>query len=735
LKALPKFLAVQLAFLVSLAGAIPAFGDQADKRLQDLASRAQHRANWPALRRFAETISEFELRGRAYFVLGFREYDAGEFEAAIGDLRSAAETDFSLADHARYYWGDAAQKAGQFSLAAEVLGDFTLRYPASTLRLPAAELLATSLLQASQPDRALQVLTHEVQVRQRPELAVLLAQAYRDAQKPEEAARAYQEIYYALPHSLQAGTAREALAQLRTQLGAKFPDPSEEIQTARADIFAARSRWREALEEYTGLLDRLPRSPLAPRWRIGRARCLIRLGRTDPAIDLLTTGIKPTADVDPQRLGLLVDAYFRKADREAAEIVLDQLRKLYPQSLSYASALAAFGNFHVRQGDWKTAARYYQPLAEVFPATDDGKEAQWRLSWSYYLEGDLNRAREGFARHLVRYPDSSHVPGALYWLARIEEQRGASQEAAALYALLRQRFVHSYFAGQARLRAMELQHSAQQQGRPTGNSPSVANLLQRIPPRGAPPIRPCESSRGSAELQPFLALRDLSLPELAVQYATAKLADSAGAVELRLALSRLLSDQGKIALALFEARRAAARYMDFEVEDLPEEFWRLLYPEKFLSLIERYAQANNLDPHVVLGLIRQESAFNPVATSSANARGLMQILPSTASPRRQNRARVARQLYDPEFNVRFGTRHLRGLLTNLGEIPEQALAAYHAGESRVRDWLKTRTFQEPAEFLETIPIPATRTYVEAVMRDAGIYRQLRDGSAKYARCR
>jgi soluble lytic murein transglycosylase len=735
LRALSKPLAFLLTALVSLLSVVPTFPNQLDKRLQNLAARAQDRATWPLLRRLAATLPDAERRGRAYLVLGYREYDSGEFEAATGDLRSAAETQFSLADHARYYWGEAAYQAGQSSQAIAALEDFTARFPASTLRVAVVEVLTKSLLQVGQPDRALQILTAEAQVRQRPELAVLLAQAYRDSQKPEGAARIFQDIYYAFPLSSQAEAAREALAQLQTELGAGYPEPSEETQTARADIFAGRSRWQEALDEYAGLLESLPRSPLASRWRLGRARCLIRLGQTDSAIDLLTNGIKPTPDVDPQRLGLLVDAYFRKSDREAAEIVLDQLRKLYPQSLSYATALDAFGNHHVRQGDWTTAARYYQSLAETFHQTAEGREAHWRLMWSYYLDGDLNRAREGFVQHLTRYPGSSHVPGALYWLARIEEQRGATGDAMALYAFLRQRFVQSYYAVQAGRRVRELQESSTGPGNPVPTAPSASELAQRIAPRGAPALRPCETTPPSAELQPFLVLTDLNLPELAVQYATAKLSDSAEAVELRLALSRLFAAQRKPALALFEARRVAPRYMDFELDDLPEEYWLLLYPQEYLSLVKRYARASNLETHLVLGLIRQESAFNPRATSVANARGLMQILPQTVSRNRRGRARAARRLYNPAYNIQFGTRHLRGLLTNLGAVPEQALAAYHAGESRVKSWLSTRTFQEPPEFLETIPIPSTRAYVEAVLRDAGIYRQLLDPSAKYASCR
>ena len=735
MRTLNQFLSPLCAVPLFVALLPLARADQIDTRLASLAARAQQRRAWRPLRQLAATIPDAERRGRAYFVLGYREYAAGEFEAASADLRAAAKTGFSLADHARYYWAEAGHEAGQFSQAAEALEDFSSRYPASTLRRAALELLAKSLLTAGQPERAIQVLAAEPQIRRRAELSIWLARSYHNAGKPVDAARIFQEIYYAFPLSAQAEAARAALAQLRVELAERFPETTEEAQTTRAEILAGSSRWQEALDEYVGLLERHPGSPLAPRWQIGRARCLIRLQQTRQAEELLTREVSPTPSIDPERLGLLVEAYIRNADLVAAEIVLDQLRKLYPQSQGYASALAAIGNYYARQGDWKTAARYYQPLAESFPSTDQGKEAQWRLAWSYYLDGDLNRAREGFAEHLSWYPDSDHVTGALYWLARIEEQRGAPAGALTLYGFLRQRYAQSYYAAQAQRRLGEIEGPGSEQGKAPEAIPSVSELTQRLPPRPVPPVRPCAPPTASPELEPFLALNGLGLTELAEQYLLARLEESPDAAELRLTLSRLRAGQGKHALALYDARRAIPRPTEYTFADLPEDFWRLLYPQEFFSLVKRHATANRLDAHLVLGLIRQESAFNPRATSVANARGLMQILPSTVSPSRRGRARAARRLYDPAYNIRFGTRHLRGLLTNFGGIPEQALAAYHAGEVRVRDWLSKRTFQEPAEFLETIPIPSTRAYVEAVLRDAGIYRQLMSRSRKFAKCR
>jgi soluble lytic murein transglycosylase len=152
-------------------------------------------------------------------------------------------------------------------------------------------------------------------------------------------------------------------------------------------------------------------------------------------------------------------------------------------------------------------------------------------------------------------------------------------------------------------------------------------------------------------------------------------------------------------------------------------------------VVSQQARANRLDSNLVLGLIRQESAFDPHATSSANARGLMQLLPSTAGGvTKRSRLAAERQLYSPDYNIRVGCHYLADLIRMFHGNVEEAVAAYNAGDTRVREWLKGRSFGEPAEFVESIPFRDTRAYVEAVMRDGKIYQGLFANSTKFRKC-
>lgn len=710
--------------------------DPLGKRLRELAAQAVEKRARASLRRYAESVLDSERRGQAYLVLGYREYEAREYPAGAEDLRRARETGFSLADFATYYGASAARQAGQSNQAIEALDGFSGRYPGSALRFDAPALVAELLLEAGQPERAIRALTAEPRVRQRPPLALLLARAYWDNRRPEEATRVFQEVYYAFPTSSESKAAVDALDRLRAELGANFPQVTEEIQTARAALLDAKSWVNDALSDYEALLAAHPDSPLAPRWKVGRVQCLVRLKQADRALELLQERFAANPELDAQRLAALVEAHHQRADMPALLHTLDELRALYPQSAAYASALSLVGNRFVRDGDWKTASGYYQPLAEGFPDSEFAPEASWRVAWARYLEKELAPATGALVNHIARYPDSPRAPAALYWLGRMAAERGATPEARALYMLLQTRFVHSYYALQATQRLAELApaRGLRKKGEDFCPLTPIAALAHQLPPRPPAPVPACVPATPSEALRPFLALQALSLENLGEQYLLAVLADRPDATDLLLARSRLRAEQRNPSAALLDARRAVPRYAEYEFSELPEEVWNLLYPRNYWELVRRQARVNGLDPYLVMGLIRQESAFNPRATSLANARGLMQILPQTASRSRRGRARVARKLYDPAYNVRFGCRYLRNLLQTFDGSFERALAAYHAGDFRVKDWLGKYSFREPAEFMETIPIPVTRAYVEAVLRDAAIYRQLIGGSAKFADC-
>lgn len=697
--------------------------------LRALAERATDRAAWPEIRKYAEAERNLERRGRAYLLLGYRQFEAKADEEAMASLRRAAGTRFSLADFADFYFARAAERASRPQEALAALDRFSARYPRSVLRLEALEVQAGLLLEQRDPARARELLHAEPRTRQRPSLALLLARAYRDAGENLDAALVFQEIFYAHAASPEALEARTQLLALRGVLGEAFPEVPEEIQEARAALLFARSRFTDALADYESLLKARPESPRAARWKLAQARSLMALRRVTEAAKLLTPRFPDESEAEAERLALLAEARARLNEETAMLSVLDELRRRFPRSAAQAPALSAVGAYYVRQGDWKSASVHYRALAEGFPHSRQAAEAHWRVAWAHHLAGD-EAARSAFFDHLNRYPESRYVPAALFWLARIYERRRAWADARFLFRLVSDHFPLTYYAGEARKRLGGLPAEP-----PAGEKPSedLVPLRLRVGAREAPPIPPCLPSETPEVLRPFRTLASLELETLASRYLRLALEAGPAVPYLRLALAEFESGRERYGVGLFAARRMAPDYTRYRFDEMPEGFWRALYPRAYWSLIRREARANGLDPYLIMALVRQESAFDPRATSRADARGLMQVLPRTAAQGRP-RAQVARQLYDPAYNVRFGCRYFSRRLREFGNRVEFALAAYNAGASRVKRWTAERAFSEPAEFFETLPFAETRLYIENVLRDAEIYRQLLTGKAQFAEC-
>jgi len=194
-----------------------------------------------------------------------------------------------------------------------------------------------------------------------------------------------------------------------------------------------------------------------------------------------------------------------------------------------------------------------------------------------------------------------------------------------------------------------------------------------------------------------------------------RLNDIAETAGERALVGTLAGHGGHADLAVVVARRA-----DREGVTLVEAGWPTL----------PITVENDSEKALVLALIRQESGFHKAAVSSAGARGLMQLLPSTAA-KVAKMIRVAfnpRKLDDPAFNVRLGSAYLDGLLSDFEGSYILALASYNAGPSRAKRWI--REFGDPrdpkidvVDWIETIPFTETRNYVQRVMESVEIYRR------------
>ncbi|HEU5041409.1 MAG TPA: lytic transglycosylase domain-containing protein, partial [Gemmatimonadales bacterium] len=191
--------------------------------------------------------------------------------------------------------------------------------------------------------------------------------------------------------------------------------------------------------------------------------------------------------------------------------------------------------------------------------------------------------------------------------------------------------------------------------------------------------------------------------------------------ERLLAVANALRAHGRASQGIQLARRALANGAPADART-----YRLLYPLIHRDALVAETAEQKLDPSFVAALIRQESMFNPAATSPAGARGLMQVMPDLGG-------RLAQALdypvwdpvllYQPDVSLQLGSFHLQELLGRYPR-PVEVLAAYNAGASRVDRWSQRVGVEDPEVFAERIPFVETRGYVRVIQRNMELYRSL-----------
>jgi soluble lytic murein transglycosylase len=289
--------------------------------------------------------------------------------------------------------------------------------------------------------------------------------------------------------------------------------------------------------------------------------------------------------------------------------------------------------------------------------------------------------------------------------------------ARAYYQKVSTRFQNYYYGELARRRLTKVKKD---------DDPLHIALLDRIPSidsnsRIAPGPVPLDNLRvQKAQLLENGALADFSVRELQAA------ANEERGNWLPSETARLYQDMGRYDAAMDVVKRAVPNYFALDLSSLPRPYWEVLFPKPFWPDLKRFSSNNALDPYMVASLIRQESAFNPNAVSRTNAVGLMQLMPKTGKlVAKQEKVRhfAPIQLFTPGTNLQLGTRYFRSMVDKFGAF-EYALAAYNAGSDRVDDWLKLGKYRDPQEFVESIPFTETREYVQAILRNENVYRQL-----------
>ncbi len=384
--------------------------------------------------------------------------------------------------------------------------------------------------------------------------------------------------------------------------------------------------------------------------------------------------------------------------REEARAALGAITTTFPGDTSSASALLLLADLATDDGRDAAARSALQSLATRYPRTRHAPAALFRAGLIAYVQGDYRTAANELDSVVALHPGANDALAAAYWSGRAWTARGDTAAANGRWRRLLIKEPASYYSVK----------SAQRLGIPLLADSGKTDNYPKVPPVDA-------AMRRAAILRDFGMDTELRFEQDAL-FRDAQ----SGDVQRLVATAHALAGTDQSSRSMVLGRKA--------VSDAgpSAQNYRLVYPVLVRETLIGSAKANGLDPAMVASLIRQESNFNPRATSPVGARGLMQLMPSVGRTLARPQGIAGyndESLYDPTINIRLGTQHLSGLFRRTSNL-ERVLAAYNAGESRVTRWITKAGADDPEMFTERIPFIETRDYVRAIIRNRAFYRAL-----------
>lgn len=646
---------------------------------------------------------------------GIDHYQAKRYSLVLSVLpeRQAAR-EALLGDYILFYRARANYTLKQYT---EAIADYQLlvsHFPDSPLIREALIGQCQTLLEANNPKELLALLGN-------PKLGSGADTLYYEARAldlsgyKDKATDLYLRVYASYPKSKSAPLAEHYLIS-------KTPGALTGARNYEARLQRAEALVREG--DYSGartLLVALARTA-GPNSRSTEKRDLLlgeveyRQGKTAAAM----THLRKVTAAHPElhaRAIYLEGACSRRLEKEQIFIDLrDRGLKLYPKSADIEELCYSAATYYDVKCDAVNGKEAYRILLQSFPKGKYAERALWKLALFDYFERKYSDSAKRFWEFLKTYPEPLSAGPAIYWMGRCYEKLGDSMSAKYLFERAADLSNHNFYGQLAREAGQSLTKAERRQSIPGSDFEKVVNTCDGIRFEKIRFSEPdAAASRTIHRFQQLMSagLSDSALSEL--RWGARRHPQDQNIFHYLIATLRLREKDFNGAIS--NLRRAVPDYTGRPADSLPDEFWESFFPVRHLRTITKQAAAANIGPALILGLIRQESAFAANARSRADARGLMQILPSTGRSLARKagiRRFTPQKLFDPDTNIVLGTRHLASLLRTYGK-PELALAAYNAGSTRVKLWMEKFGDLDTAEFVEQIPFAETRGYVKQVL--------------------
>jgi len=382
----------------------------------------------------------------------------------------------------------------------------------------------------------------------------------------------------------------------------------------------------------------------------------------------------------------------------------------YPNDQGVPAALLGMGRSYYVERRYDEARQVYERLARSYPDTKEGREGLNFSGSSLLRMGRGAEAAARYAEYIEKYPNGERIDTAHLNAIDGYRESGRLQDALAWVERTRQRFAgtaNERNAVFAQLRLYIAAHDWPQAVR-------SADELLRAPLSGA-----------STTADEVLYLKAHSLESAGRRDDAIRtylmIPDGMNSYYGGLATARLRSTGDASAIQSAQQRAASVNAAIARVADD--------FPTPYRFQIVKEAGKRDLDPRLILAIMKQESQFKPGARSPSAARGLLQLTIDAANRygKRAGFARVTEDmLYRPDVSIAVGAEYLSELSRMFAGLPEAMAASYNGGEDNVARWLARSNRSDDGVFAAEVGFTESKNYVFRVMSNYRAYRQLYD---------
>ncbi len=663
------------------------------------------------------------LRSPAIFWLARCYESAGDHAAAAAAYQRYRDLGTPLEPYAAIRQAAQYQAAGQLAEAAAAYEHAARADIARGERAGSFERAIGLRRQLGSPAAGLALYDELLHLADAPDYrARILSEAAALAQELGQGARAAAWLRQLVADAPGAPEAAAAADQLLAAA-----DPALGAATAGGVYFSA-GRWPDAVAQLDTAIAQGGDLETGVELRRLRGLALRAQGDFPAALEALAAAgaLGPDGQAGRQAQLDWVQTLGQSGEEDRASQAYQEYAAAYPDDPRAPEALDRAAQLRERLGDAEGALGIRLDLGRRFPQSDQAVDALHSAGLGLFAAGRYPEARDAW-QSLADARSGETQAQAAFWAGRAARAQADETAAAELFRKALAADPTSYYGA----RAAELLGGVAQ-----GSTPLDAPLgdadwaalrawVRAWPGQESAPAPEDLGAEGDGPVRRAALLAEVGLADESRSEWLAA-AESWGADPPRLVeLARLAHARGVPSVALRVAARLAR--LAPAGASAPAALDRLLFPAPYVGLVRQQAGEHELDPRLLYALLRQESLFDPGATSWAGALGLAQVMPETGQGIAQNLGVDGFRpddLYRPAVAVRFGAFYLAERMGDMEGSAQAALAAYNGGLGNAQRWAGGSSVADPDLFTEGVDFAETKGYIKAVYGFYAAYQRL-----------